>query len=279
MSLAVRVIPCLDVDAGRVVKGVNFQGLRDAGDPVELARRYDAQGADEITFLDVSASSAGRDTTLEVVRATAEQVFVPLTVGGGVRSPADVQRLLAAGADKVGVNSAAVARPELIADITDRFGSQVLVLSVDARRCAPGTTTPSGWEVTTHGGRTGTGIDAVAWAARGAELGAGEILLNSMDADGTEAGFDLAMLRAVRAVVAVPLIASGGAGRLEHFAPAVDAGADAVLAASVFHFATMTVGDVKAALQAAGHAVRGQGAERAGTARPGPGPRPQPGMV
>ncbi len=270
MSLAVRVIPCLDVDAGRVVKGVNFQELRDAGDPVELARRYDAQGADEITFLDVSASSAGRDTTLEVVRATAEQVFVPLTVGGGVRSPADVQRLLAAGADKVGVNSAAVARPELIADITDRFGSQVLVLSVDARRCAPGTSTPSGWEVTTHGGRTGTGIDAVAWAARGAELGAGEILLNSMDADGTEAGFDLAMLRAVRAVVGLPLIASGGAGRLEHFAPAVDAGADAVLAASVFHFATMTVGDVKAALQAVGHPVRGQRAERAGPVRPGP---------
>ncbi|MGJ7442675.1 imidazole glycerol phosphate synthase subunit HisF [Aquipuribacter sp. MA13-6] len=257
MSLAVRVIPCLDVDAGRVVKGVNFQGLRDAGDPVELARSYDAQGADEITFLDVSASSAGRATTLEVVRATAEQVFVPLTVGGGVRTPDDVQRLLAAGADKVGVNSAAVARPELIADIADRFGSQVLVLSVDARRCAPGTRTDSGWEVTTHGGRTGTGIDAVAWAARGAALGAGEILLNSMDADGTEAGFDLTMLRAVRGVVGVPLIASGGAGALEHFAPAVDAGADAVLAASVFHFGTMTVGDVKAALAAAGHPVRG----------------------
>lgn len=267
MSLAVRVIPCLDVDAGRVVKGVNFQGLRDAGDPVELARSYDAQGADEITFLDVSASSAGRDTTLEVVRATAEQVFVPLTVGGGVRTPEDVQRLLAAGADKVGVNSAAVARPELIADIADRFGSQVLVLSVDARRCAPGTRTDSGWEVTTHGGRTGTGIDAVEWAARGAVLGAGEILLNSMDADGTEAGFHLTMLRAVREVVGVPLIASGGAGALEHFAPAVDAGADAVLAASVFHFGTMTVGDVKTALAAAGHPVRGAAGVR-GDRRP-----------
>ncbi len=256
VSLAVRVIPCLDVDAGRVVKGVNFQGLRDAGDPVELARSYDAQGADEICFLDVSASSAGRETTLEVVRATAEQVFVPLTVGGGVRSPEDVQRLLAAGADKVGVNSAAVARPALIAEIADRFGSQVLVLSVDARRCRPGTRTRSGWEVTTHGGRNGTGVDAVDWAVRGAELGAGEILLNSMDADGTEAGFDLLMLQEVRDVVTVPLIASGGAGALSHFAPAVDAGADAVLAASVFHFGAMTVGDVKAALAAAGHPVR-----------------------
>jgi imidazole glycerol-phosphate synthase subunit HisF len=256
VSLAVRVIPCLDVDAGRVVKGVNFQGLRDAGDPVELARSYDAQGADEICFLDVSASADGRETTLDVVRTTAEQVFVPLTVGGGVRSPEDVQRLLAAGADKVGVNSAAVARPGLIADIADRFGSQVLVLSVDARRCGPGTTTPSGWEVTTHGGRTGTGIDAVTWALRGAELGAGEILLNSMDADGTEAGFDLPMLRAVREVVGVPLVASGGAGALEHFAPAVAAGADAVLAASVFHFGTLTVRQVKDALAASGHPVR-----------------------
>jgi cyclase len=264
VSVAVRVIPCLDVDAGRVVKGVNFQGLRDAGDPVELARRYDEQGADEITFLDVSASAAGRETTLEVVRATAEQVFVPLTVGGGVRSTDDVQRLLAAGADKVGVNSAAVARPELIAEIADRFGSQVLVLSVDARRCPPGTTTESGWEVTTHGGRTGTGIDAVAWAARGAQLGAGEILLNSMDADGTEAGFDLPMLRAVREVVQVPLVASGGAGALEHFAPAVGTGADAVLAASVFHFGTFTVQQVKEALAAAGHEVRLTAPSRSG---------------
>lgn len=256
MSVAVRVIPCLDVDAGRVVKGVNFVGLRDAGDPVELARSYDAQGADEITFLDVSASAAGRETTLDVVRATAEQVFVPLTVGGGVRSTDDVQRLLGAGADKVGVNSAAVARPELIAEIADRFGSQVLVLSVDARRCRPGTSTGSGWEVTTHGGRTGTGIDAVAWAQRGAALGAGEILLNSMDADGTEDGFDLTMLRAVRAVVDVPLIASGGAGRLEHFPPAVAAGADAVLAASVFHFGALRVDEVKTALAQAGCPVR-----------------------
>ncbi|MFC5382430.1 imidazole glycerol phosphate synthase subunit HisF [Aquipuribacter nitratireducens] len=256
MSLAVRVIPCLDVDAGRVVKGVNFAGLRDAGDPVELARRYDAQGADEITFLDVSASAAGRDTTLEVVRATAEQVFVPLTVGGGVRGVDDVERLLRAGADKVGVNSAAVARPEVIAEIADRFGRQVLVLSVDARRCPPGTSTDSGWEVTTHGGRRGTGIDAVEWAARGAGLGAGEVLLNSMDADGTKDGFDVAMLRAVRAVVDVPLVASGGAGELAHFAPAVAAGADAVLAASVFHFGQLGVGDVKAALAAAGHPVR-----------------------
>lgn len=256
MSLAVRVIPCLDVDGGRVVKGVNFLQLRDAGDPLELARRYDEQGADEITFLDVSATSAARDTTMDVVRATAEQVFVPLTVGGGVRSTADVDRLLRAGADKVGVNSAAIARPELLAEIADRFGRQVLVLSVDARRCPPGTSTPSGWEVTTHGGRAGTGIDAVEWAERGAELGAGEILLNSMDADGTEGGFDLVMLRAVRAVVDVPLVASGGAGRVEDFAPAVEAGADAVLAASVFHFGTLEVGDVKRALLEAGHPVR-----------------------
>jgi cyclase len=256
VSLAVRVIPCLDVDAGRVVKGVNFTGLRDAGDPVELARRYDEQGADEITFLDVSASSAGRDTTVEVVRATAEQVFVPLTVGGGVRGVADVERLLRAGADKVGVNSAAVARPDVLAEIADRFGRQVLVLSVDARRCPVGTATPSGWEVTTHGGRRGTGIDAVAWAAQGAALGAGEILLNSMDADGTEDGFDTAMIEAVRAVVDVPLIASGGAGAVADFPPAVAAGADAVLAASVFHFGRLTVADVKATLAAAGHPVR-----------------------
>ena len=256
MSVAVRVIPCLDVEAGRVVKGVRFQGLQDAGDPVELARRYDAQGADEITFLDVSATSAGRDTTLDVVRATAEQVFVPLTVGGGVRSTDDVRRLLAAGADKVGVNSAAVARPGLLAEIADRFGSQVLVLSVDARTCAPGTSTPSGWEVTTHGGRTGTGIDAVAWAQRGAELGAGEILLNSMDADGTRAGFDLRMIAAVRARVDVPVIASGGAGAVEHFLPAVRAGADAVLAATVFHFGHFRISDVKTSLRAAEVVIR-----------------------
>ncbi|OZB47095.1 MAG: imidazole glycerol phosphate synthase subunit HisF [Cellulomonas sp. 14-74-6] len=256
MSLALRVIPCLDVDAGRVVKGVNFENLRDAGDPVELARRYDAEGADEVTFLDVSASSAGRETTYDVVRRTAEQVFVPLTVGGGVRSAQDVDQLLRAGADKVGVNTAAIARPELIAEIAQRFGSQVLVLSVDARRCIGETRTSSGYEVTTHGGRRGTGIDAVEWAARAAELGAGEILLNSMDADGTEAGFDLRMLTDVRAAVSVPLIASGGAGAPAHFVEAARAGADAVLAASVFHFGQLTVRQVKDALRAAGVTVR-----------------------
>ena len=252
-----RVIPCLDVDAGRVVKGVNFADLRDAGDPVELARRYDAEGADELTFLDVTASSAERDTTYDIVARTAEQVFIPLTVGGGVRSADDVGRLLRAGADKVGVNTAAIARPELIAEIADRFGSQVLVLSVDARRVpAGGEATDSGFEVTTHGGRRGTGIDAVEWAARAAELGAGEVLLNSMDADGTKAGYDLELLRLVRAAVGVPLVASGGAGALEHFEPAVAAGADAVLAASVFHFQQLTIGEVKDALRAGGHPVR-----------------------
>ncbi len=256
VPVAVRVIPCLDVDAGRVVKGVNFAGLRDAGDPVELARRYDAEGADELTFLDVTASADSRATTYEVVSRTAEEVFIPLTVGGGVRTVDDVDRLLRAGADKVGVNTAAIARPELVAEVADRFGAQVLVLSVDARRCPAGTTTASGFEVTTHGGRRGTGIDAVEWAARAAELGAGEILLNSMDADGTKAGFDLEMLAQVRAAVRVPLVASGGAGAVEHFAPAVAAGADAVLAASVFHFRQLTVGDVKAALRAEGLPVR-----------------------
>ncbi|MDQ2623802.1 MAG: imidazole glycerol phosphate synthase subunit HisF, partial [Actinomycetota bacterium] len=216
MAPALRVIPCLDVDAGRVVKGVNFENLRDAGDPVELAQRYDAEGADELTFLDVSASVEQRDTTFDVVRRTAEQVFVPLTVGGGVRSADDVDRLLRAGADKVGVNTAAIARPELLAEIAERFGSQVLVLSVDARRVSDGASTDSGFEVTTHGGRRGTGIDAVAWAVRAAELGVGEILLNSMDADGTTSGFDLQMIRDVRARVRVPLIASGGAGTVEH---------------------------------------------------------------
>ncbi|MGI8535706.1 MAG: imidazole glycerol phosphate synthase subunit HisF [Mycobacteriales bacterium] len=256
MSVAVRVIPCLDVDAGRVVKGVNFQALRDAGDPVEMARLYDAEGADELVFLDITASSGSRETTYDVVRRTAEQVFIPLTVGGGVRSPDDVDRLLRAGADKVGVNTAAVARPELLREIAHRFGNQVLVLSVDARR-APAGSTASGFEVTTHGGRTGTGLDAVAWAERGQELGVGEILLNSMDADGTRAGYDVEMLAAVRARVSVPVIASGGAGRLEDFGPAVDAGAGAVLAASVFHFGQLRIGQVKAALREAGHAVRG----------------------
>jgi cyclase len=256
VSLSVRVIPCLDVDAGRVVKGVNFVGLRDAGDPVELARRYDAEGADELTFLDVTASSDSRATTYEVVSRTAEEVFIPLTVGGGVRSVDDVDRLLRAGADKVGINTAAIHRPELIAEVADRFGAQVLVLSVDARRCTGDTVTESGYEVTTHGGRRGTGIDAVEWAHRAAELGAGEILLNSMDADGTKSGFDLTMIREVRARVTVPLIASGGAGAVEHFAPAVQAGADAVLAASVFHFGELTIGDVKAAMRAEGITVR-----------------------
>lgn len=256
VAVALRVIPCLDVDAGRVVKGVNFENLRDAGDPVELARRYDREGADEVTFLDVSASSSDRETTFDVVRRTAEQVFVPLTVGGGVRSADDVDRLLRAGADKVGVNTAAIARPELIAEIAQRFGSQVLTLSVDARRVTGDTCTDSGYEVTTHGGRRGTGIDAVAWAVRAAELGAGEILLNSMDADGTTAGFDLTMLRDVRREVRIPLIASGGAGTVTHFAEAADAGADAVLAASVFHFGTLTIADVKAHLRTTGHTIR-----------------------
>ncbi|HST47884.1 imidazole glycerol phosphate synthase subunit HisF [Jatrophihabitans sp.] len=253
MAVAVRVIPCLDVAAGRVVKGVNFTGLRDAGDPVELARRYDREGADELTFLDITASAAGRQTTLEVVSRTAEQVFIPLTVGGGVRSVADVDALLRAGADKVGVNTAAIARPELLAEIADRFGRQVLVLSVDARRAAA---TESGFEVTTHGGRRGTGIDALRWAARAAELGAGEILLNSMDADGTRAGFDTELISAVRAVVSVPVIASGGAGEVGHFPPAVAAGADAVLAASIFHYRQTSIGEVKRGLAAAGLPVR-----------------------
>ena len=256
-DLAVRIIPCLDVDAGRVVKGVNFANLRDAGDPVELAAVYDAEGADELTFLDVTASSSGRATMLDVVRHTAEQVFIPLTVGGGVRAVADVDALLRAGADKVSVNTAAIARPELLAELARQFGSQCIVLSVDARTVpAGGAPTRSGWEVTTHGGRQGTGIDAVQWARRGAELGVGEILLNSMDADGTKAGFDLPMLRAVRAVVTVPVIASGGAGAAGDFAPAVRAGADAVLAASVFHFGELTIGEVKAAMAAEGVTVR-----------------------
>jgi cyclase len=253
MTVAVRVIPCLDVDEGRVVKGVNFRSLRDAGDPVELARAYGEEGADELVFLDITASSGGRDTMYEVVAATAGEVFIPLTVGGGVRSESDVDRLLRAGADKVSLNTAAIARPGLLAEAAARFGSQCVVLSVDARRAAG---TASGFEVTTHGGRRSTGIDAVEWAARAAGHGAGEILLNSMDADGTKAGFDLEMIRAVRAAVTVPVIASGGAGELGHFAPAIEAGADAVLAASVFHFAQLRIGEVKDALRAAGHVVR-----------------------
>ncbi|MGI8452304.1 MAG: imidazole glycerol phosphate synthase subunit HisF [Streptosporangiaceae bacterium] len=291
MTVAVRVIPCLDVDAGRVVKGVNFRDLRDAGDPVELAAAYDAEGADELVFLYITASSGGRETMVDVVGRTADQVFIPLTVGGGVRSVGDVDRLLRAGADKVSLNTAAIARPELLAEAAQRFGSQCVVLSVDARRVAEGdpeagatgeaggdgvpgsggvpagpggapagpggaASRPAWFEVTTHGGRRGTGIDAVEWAARGAELGVGEILLNSMDADGTKAGFDLELILAVRAVVDVPIIASGGAGELAHFAPAVGAGADAVLAASVFHFGQLRISEVKDALRGAGHPVR-----------------------
>ncbi|GLZ29686.1 imidazole glycerol phosphate synthase subunit HisF [Lentzea sp. NBRC 105346] len=252
MSVAVRVIPCLDVDRGRVVKGVNFTNLVDAGDPVELARVYDAEGADELTFLDVTASSGERETTYDVVRRTAEQVFIPLTVGGGVRSPEDVNKLLRAGADKVSLNTAAIARPELLKECSERFGAQCIVLSVDARRLPDG----SGFEVTTHGGRTGTGIDAIEWAEKGQELGVGEILLNSMDADGTKAGFDIELIQRVRAVVDVPLIASGGAGAVSHFPPAVEAGADAVLAASVFHFGQLRIGEVKDGLRAAGVVVR-----------------------
>ena len=257
MSLATRVIPCLDVDAGRVVKGVNFENLRDAGDPVELAHRYDAQGADELTFLDVTASSGDRETTYEIVRATAEEIFIPLTVGGGVRTVDDVDKLLRAGADKVGVNTAAIARPELIDEVADRFGAQVLVLSADVRRCRPdGTQTDSGFEVTTHGGRTGTGIDALGWGEEAARRGAGEILLNSMDADGTKAGFDTELIGLVRARVGIPIIASGGAGAPEHFPAAVQAGADAVLAASVFHYGELTIASVKDAMRAAGISVR-----------------------
>lgn len=253
MSLAVRVIACLDVDAGRVVKGVNFIDLVDAGDPVEMARVYDAAGVDELTFLDITASSGERETTYDIVGQTAEQVFIPLTVGGGVRTVEDVDRLLRAGADKVGINTAAISRPEVIAEIAHRFGNQVLVLSVDARRSPD---QPSGFEVTTHGGRKSADLDAIYWVRRATELGVGEILLNSMDADGTKKGFDTEMIQAVRGVTQVPLIASGGAGRLEHFPLAVDAGADAVLAASVFHFGELTIKAVKDTLQAAGHRVR-----------------------
>jgi cyclase len=256
VAVAVRVIPCLDVDAGRVVKGVNFTDLVDAGDPVELAAAYDAEGADELTFLDVTASSGARETTYDVVRRTAEQVFIPLTVGGGVRAVDDVNRLLRAGADKVGINTAAIARPELLHETSRQFGSQCIVLSVDARRVRDGAPTPSGFEVTTHGGRVGTGIDAVEWARRGEELGVGEILLNSMDADGTRGGFDVELIRLVRAQVDVPLIASGGAGTVDHFPPAVAAGADAVLAASVFHFGQLRISEVKGALAQAGVEVR-----------------------
>ena len=256
MSVAVRVIPCLDVDAGRVVKGVNFKDLRDAGDPVELAARYNSEGADELVFLDITASSGDRATTYDIVTRTAEQVFIPLTVGGGVRSVADVDALLRSGADKVGVNTAAISDPELLNAIADRFGVQVLVLSIDARRCQNGTTTESGFEVTTHGGRRGTGIDALQWAVEAAGRGAGEILLNSMDADGTKAGYDLPLIKLVRANVSIPIIASGGAGALADFAPAVEAGADAVLAASVLHFGELGIAEIKRSLADAGCVVR-----------------------
>jgi cyclase len=250
--LSVRIIPCLDVTDGRVVKGVNFTDLVDAGDPVEMASLYNLEGADELTFLDISASVVGRETTLDVVRRTAEQVFIPLTVGGGIRSVEDVDRLLRAGADKVSINTSAIARPELIAEIADRFGSQVLVISVDARRA----NTDSGFEVTTHGGRESAGIDALAWVEKACALGVGEILLNSMDADGTRAGYDIGMITAVRAVSKVPLIASGGAGSLEDFSAALDAGADALLAASVFHFGIHRIGDVKSYLAKHNYPVR-----------------------
>lgn len=253
MTVAVRVIACLDVDRGRVVKGVNFDNLRDAGDPVELAARYGTEGIDELTFLDVSASKEGRGTMLDVVRRTADQVFIPLTVGGGVRSEEDVDELLRAGADKVSINTSAIHRPELIAELSRRFGAQCIVLSVDARRAND---QPSGFEVTTHGGTKSAELDAVEWARQGEKLGAGEILLNSMDGDGTQDGFDIELIEKVRAAVSIPVIASGGAGTAEHFPPAVAAGADAVLAASVFHFGTVAVSEVKDTLADAGYEVR-----------------------
>jgi cyclase len=253
VGVAIRVIPCLDVAAGRVVKGVNFLNLRDAGDPVELAARYFEQGADEITFLDVTATVDERSTMYDVVSATAEQVFIPLTVGGGVRSADDVARLLGSGADKVGVNSAAIARPDLITEIADRFGAQVLVLSLDVKRSERA---PSGFIVTTHGGRTETDLDALVWAGQAIDRGAGELLVNSIDADGTKQGFDLELIAAMRGISRVPVIASGGAGNVGDFAPAVAAGADAVLAASVFHNGELTVGDVKLALAEAGVVTR-----------------------
>lgn len=253
MGVAIRVIPCLDVHDGRVVKGVNFLNLRDAGDPVELASLYGRQGADELTFLDISASSQGRETTYDMVKRTAETVFIPLTVGGGVRGADDVDRMLRTGADKVGINTGAITRPEALNEIADRFGRQVIVLSLDARREAD---QPSGFGVTTHGGRQSAGLDAIAWCREAVERGAGEILLNSMDRDGTTDGFDLEMIEAVRAVVDVPVIASGGAGTVEHFVDAARAGADAVLAASVFHYGTLTVAQVKEGLSGAGFEVR-----------------------
>ena len=252
MTLAKRIIPCLDVSGGRVVKGVNFKDLIDAGDPVELAKKYDLEGADELTFLDISASVEDRETTLDVVRKTAEQVFIPLTVGGGIRSAQNVNELLRAGADKVSINTAAIARPDLINEISDRFGNQVLVLSVDARRA----NTKSGFEVTTHGGRESAGLDALIWIEEAILRGVGEILLNSMDADGTKSGFDIEMLSVVRKISSVPVIASGGAGKLSDFGDALEAGADAVLAASVFHFGELRISDVKNDLVKRGFPIR-----------------------
>ncbi len=252
MTLAKRIIPCLDVDNGRVVKGVNFTNLVDAGDPVELAKRYGEEGADELTFLDISASVDGRATTLDIVSRTAEQVFIPLTVGGGIRTVEDVNQLLRAGADKVSINTAAIKRPDLINEIADRFGNQVLVLSVDARRAQ----TKSGFEVTTHGGRESTGRDALEWMQDAVTRGVGEILLNSMDADGTKSGYDIQMIKATRALLSVPIIASGGAGKVSDFADALEAGADALLAASVFHFGTFKISEVKNYLSRAGYSVR-----------------------
>lgn len=249
--LALRVIPCLDVKDGRVVKGVNFLALRDAGDPVEQARTYDTEGADEITFLDIAASHENRDTILDVVSRTAAQVFIPLTVGGGVRSVEDVRRLLLAGADKASINSAAVAEPELVGRAAEAFGSQAIVVAIDAKRVAP-----DRWEVFTHGGRRETGIDAVAWAQRMESLGAGELLVTSMDRDGTKQGFDTELLRAIRRVVRLPLVASGGVGSVDHFVAGAEAGATGLLAASVFHYGELRIADAKAALAAAGLPVR-----------------------
>lgn len=258
MSVAVRVIPCLDIADGRVVKGVNFVNLRDAGDPVELAQRYSAAGADELVFLDITATSDNRDTAYDVVHRTAENVFIPLTVGGGVRTVDDIDALLRAGADKVSLNSAAVDNPDIVREAAQRFGAQCVVIAVDARRVAGDPAGPcrSGFEVTTHGGRRGVGIDLVDWVRHAALSGAGEILLTSMDADGTEQGFDLEMLAAVRNVVSIPIIVSGGAGTLDHFADAIDAGADAVLAASVFHFGQLTLREVKQRVAQRGYPVR-----------------------
>lgn len=253
MSVAIRIIPCLDVDQGRVVKGVNFVDLKEAGDPVELAYKYGQSGADELVFLDISASSSNRQTTYDMVKRTADQLFIPLTVGGGVRTVEDVDNLLRSGADKVGINTAGLANPDLISQASKRFGDQCIVLSVDVRRNEK---SPSGFEATTHGGRQSSGRDAIDWIVEAAQRGAGEVLLNSMDADGTKAGFDLELISKVRQQVSLPIIASGGAGKLEDFAPAVNAGANALLAASVFHFGELTISEVKADLTSKGIAVR-----------------------